>query len=108
MLGIARSLAERSQGVGAEVTLALAEAALDRSRADRAIAITGFCGPREADEEVGLVHFACAVRGQLPRQHICHFGDIGRRDVLDAAIAEALMLLCGLETPTRAGEEACG
>ena len=44
MLGIARSLAERSQGVGAEVTLALAEGALDRSRADLAIAITAFCG----------------------------------------------------------------
>lgn len=107
MLGIARSLAERSQGVGEEVTLALAKAALERSRADMAIAVTGFCGPREADEEVGLVHLACAVRGRLPRQRICHFGDIGRRAVLDAAVAEALMLLCGLAPPTRAGAEPC-
>ena len=95
MLGIPRDLAERSQGVGGEVTLELAEAALERSRADVAIAITGFCGPREDDEEVGLVHFACAARGQPTRHRIRHFGDIGRR-----AVAEALAILCEVEAPS--------
>src|SRR3546814_14823122 len=52
MLGISRALVESSQGVGASVTAGLAEAARDKSRADVAIAITGFCGPREGDEEV--------------------------------------------------------
>ena len=93
MLGISRSLAERSQGVGARVTAALAEAALDKSRADVAIAITGFCGPQEDDEEVGLVHLACAVHGRGTLSRTCHFGEIGRRAVLDAAVAEALTML---------------
>ena len=94
MLGISRALAERSQGVGASVTAALAEAALDKSRADVAIAITGFCGPREGDEEVGLVHLACAVHGRGILSRTCHFGEIGRRAVLDVAVAEALTMLC--------------
>lgn len=93
MLGIARPLAERSHGVSAAVTAALAAAALDMSRADIAIAITGFCGPREGDEEVGLVHLACAARGAAPGSRVCHFGDIGRRAVLDRSVAEALAIL---------------
>ena len=94
MLGISRALAERSQGVGTSVTAALAEAALDKSRADVAIAITGFCGPQEDDEEVGLVHLACAVHGRGILSRTCHFGEIGRRAVLDVAVAEALTMLC--------------
>lgn len=94
MLGVSRALAERSHGVSAEVTAALADAALDQSRADVAIAITGFCGPREGDEEVGLVHLACAARGRETLGRTCHFGEIGRRAVLDAAVAEALAMLC--------------
>ncbi len=94
MLGIARDLAERSNGVSEEVTVALAAAALDKSRADIAIAITGFCGPPEGDEEVGLVHLACAARGASPVIRVCHFGDIGRSAVLAGAVAEALTMMC--------------
>lgn len=93
MLGIPRDFAERSQGVNEDVTVALALAALDKSRAEAAIAITGFCGPQEGDEEVGLVHLACAARGASPATRVCHFGDIGRSAVLAGAVAEALTML---------------
>ncbi len=93
MLGIDRELAERTQGVSDAVTDALASAALDKSSADIAIAITGFCGPREEDEEVGLVYLASAQRGVGLDSRVCHFGDIGRRAVLDQAVAEALAML---------------
>jgi nicotinamide-nucleotide amidase len=93
MLGIDRGLAEYSQGVSDAVTNALANAALDKSSADIAIAITGFCGPRQEDEEVGLVHIACAGHGYGLESRVCHFGDIGRRAVLDRAVSEALAML---------------
>ncbi len=93
MLGIARSDAERCGGVNPEVTAALAAAALDAGHADIGIAITGFCGPQEDEEEVGLVHIAWARDGGQRGQTEFHLGDIGRRAVLDAAVAEALALL---------------
>jgi len=93
MLGIERDLAERAQGVSDAVTDALANAALGRSRADIAIAITGFCGPRQENEEVGLVYLACARRGARLESRVCHFGDTGRRAVLDRAVLEALAML---------------
>ena len=49
---------------------------------------------REGDEEVGLVHLACAVHGRGTLSRTCHFGEIGRRAVLDAAVAEAIAMLC--------------
>lgn len=94
MLGIERADAERFEGVNPEVTAALAAAALHASHADIGIAITGFCGPQQEDEEVGLVHIAWAMRGSRSGERTYHFGDIGRRDVLDGAVAEALGLLC--------------
>jgi nicotinamide-nucleotide amidase len=92
MLGIERADAERCEGVSLDVTVKLASAARRKSRADIAIAITGFCGPQEGKEEVGLVHIAWRGDGR-GGERTCHFGDIGRRQVLDAAVAEAVGLL---------------
>ncbi len=91
-LGIERAQAERCGGVTMEVTAELASAALRESRADIAIAITGFCGPQEDDEEVGLVHIAWRGEGR-GGETTFHFGDIGRRQVLDRAVAEAIDLM---------------
>ncbi len=93
LLGVDRADAERSKAVNSEVAEAMAAGALARSRADIAIGITGFCGPQEADEEVGLVYLACASRSGPPVLQECHFGDIGRQRVLDHAVAGALTLL---------------
>jgi nicotinamide-nucleotide amidase len=92
-LGVARRDAERNDAVNAEVAAAMAKGALKNSRADISIAITGFCGPQEKNEEVGLVFLACVDRHHGFRERICHFGDLGREAVLEQAVAEALMLM---------------
>lgn len=85
--------AERCEAVNPEVAEAMAAGALEKSPADFAIAITGFCGPREKDEEVGLVHLACATRKGRRFAQEYHFGDIGRAAVLDHAVAAALAMM---------------
>lgn len=92
LLGIERDLAERCEAVTAEVTAAMAEGALAHSHAQVAVAITGFCGPQEKDEEVGLLYVATAgAQGIKIEEH--HLGDIGREVVLDGAVAIALTML---------------
>lgn len=92
-LGVARCDAERNDAVNAAVAAAMAKGALKNSRADIAVAVTGFCGPQEKHEEVGLVFLACADRddGFWSREY--HFGDLGREAVLEQAVAEALTLM---------------
>lgn len=93
LLGVDRADAERHDAVNAEVAEAMAAGALDNSHADLAIALTGFCGPRQKDEEVGLVYLACGARDGRRLAQECHFGDIGREAVLDHAVAAALALM---------------
>ena len=93
MLGVDRGDVERCEAVNSDVAAAMAQGALANSRADIAIAVTGFCGPREGEEEVGLVHLARADRAGRLVQRECHFGDLGRRRVLDSAVAAALAMM---------------
>ena len=93
MLGVTRATAERCEGVNPEVAAAMASAALARSDADFAVAITGFCGPQEKNEEVGLIFLAIDGRDGTELRQECHFGDLGRQAVLDEAIAAALGLM---------------
>lgn len=90
LLDVARADAERSDAVNPEVAAAMARGALTKSCADVAISVTGFCGPREGREEVGLVFIGIAS-GDAVRVEDHHFGDIGRRNVLDQAVAAALL-----------------
>jgi competence/damage-inducible protein CinA C-terminal domain len=93
LLGVDRDDVERCEAVNSDVAAAMAKGALENSRADVAVAITGFCGPRQDDEEVGLVHLACADRAGRLAQRECHFGELGRRRVLDSAVAAALAMM---------------
>lgn len=92
MLGVSREDATRGGAVNPEVAAAMATAALRESRADLAVAITGFCGPREGSEEVGLVYIGVADVDAVRVQDF-HFADIGRRHVLDQAVAAALQIM---------------
>ncbi|PKP98881.1 MAG: hypothetical protein CVT74_09550 [Alphaproteobacteria bacterium HGW-Alphaproteobacteria-13] len=96
LLGVARADVERSDAVNPEVAESLARGALAHSEADLAIGITGFCGPQQRDEEVGLVYLAAAARGGAFTAQQFHFGDIGRERVLDRTVAAALALLATL------------
>ena len=83
--------------VSAEVAVAMAEGALEGSRADIAVAVTGVAGP-EPDEQrnpVGLVYFGCARRGEPSFHRKRDFGDRGRSAVRYAAAEEALAIVRG-------------
>jgi nicotinamide-nucleotide amidase len=78
LLHIARDVVDGCGAVSEEVARAMADGALKASRADIALAITGFAGPGAPDDEPGLVHFACARKGRATAHREEHFGDIGR------------------------------
>jgi nicotinamide-nucleotide amidase len=75
MLGVSMDLLEEKGAVCGEVAIAMAEGALERSRANIALSVTGFA---DKGEEPGLVHFACARKGRKTAHREEHFGPIGR------------------------------
>jgi nicotinamide-nucleotide amidase len=93
LLGIARAKVESCGAVSEEVAREMALGAVRRSRADIALAITGFAGPAGPGEEEGLVHFAYARRTGAVRHREEHFGPIGRQGVRIAALNVGLELL---------------
>jgi nicotinamide-nucleotide amidase len=95
MLGLEHRRVEECGGVAEDVARAMASAALERSGANLSVAITGFAGPREGDEEVGLVHLATATR-DITHHRALHLGDIGRGSVCEEAIKVALQMLIDL------------
>jgi nicotinamide-nucleotide amidase len=75
MLGIPMETILPGNAVTQEVAVAMAEGALERSRANVALAITGFA---DKGDEPGLVHFACARAGRRTMHREEHFGPGGR------------------------------
>jgi len=75
MLGVPMALIDEKGAVSREVALAMAEGALERSRANITLAVTGFA---DKGAEPGLVHFASARAGRKTSHREEHFGPIGR------------------------------
>ena len=75
MLGIPMETILPNDAVTQEVAVAMAEGALERSRANVALAITGFA---DKGDEPGLVHFGCARAGRATAHREEHFGPGGR------------------------------
>jgi nicotinamide-nucleotide amidase len=75
MLGVPMDLIEEKDAVSKEVAMAMAEGALERSRAHIALSVTGFA---DAGDEPGLVHFGCARAGRATAHREEHFGPGGR------------------------------
>lgn len=75
MLDVPAGMLERHGAVSKPVAIAMAEGALRHSGADIAVSITGFA---DAGDEPGLVHFACARKGDETRHREAHFGPVGR------------------------------
>ena len=75
MLGVPPELIAARGAVSKEVAVGMAEGALQRSRANIALAVTGFA---DRGEEPGLVHFACARAGRITAHREEHFGPGGR------------------------------
>ena len=93
LLGIEREILDRNEAVSETVARAMAEGALARSKADIAIAVTGFAGPAGDDHEEGLVHMALARRGTATAHRVEHFGAIGRGPVRVNSLKAMLEML---------------
>ena len=90
MLGVPMALIEEKGAVSREVAVAMAEGALERSRANIALSITGFA---DSGEEPGLVHFACARNGRKTDHREEHFGPIGRGKTRIACMRVAIEMM---------------
>jgi nicotinamide-nucleotide amidase len=75
MLGVPMDLIEEKGAVSREVAMAMAEGAVERSRANIALSVTGFA---DKGDEPGLVHFGCARAGRATAHREEHFGPGGR------------------------------
>jgi nicotinamide-nucleotide amidase len=68
----------------------MAEGALARSKANIALAITGFA---DKGDEPGPVHFACARAGRTSAHREEHFGPIGRGATRIAAMEVGIEMM---------------
>lgn len=93
LLGIPLDLIERENAVSEPVARAMAEGALQQSRADIALSVTGFAGRGGPDDEPGLVHFGCARKGGSTLHREMHYGDVGRGPVRIECLRAALKML---------------
>ena len=93
LLGIERDILDRNEAVSETVARAMAEGALARSKADIAIAVTGFAGPAGEGHEEGLVHMALARRDGETVHREEHFGAIGRGPVRVNSLKAMLEML---------------
>jgi nicotinamide-nucleotide amidase len=93
LLGIDPDILDRNEAVSEPVARAMAEGALARSRADIALAVTGFAGPAGEAHEQGLVHLALARRGAPTEHRVEHFGAIGRGPVRVKSLKTLLNML---------------
>jgi nicotinamide-nucleotide amidase len=75
MLGVPMDLIREKGAVSREVAIAMAEGAVERSRANIALSVTGFA---DTGDEPGLVHFGCARAGRATAHREEHFGPGGR------------------------------
>lgn len=95
MLGVPAALIATHGAVSEPVARAMAEGALSRSRAGITVALTGIAGPGGGSDSkpVGLVHLAAARAGH-PTLHLeRRYGDLGRKDIREAALRDALDLI---------------
>jgi nicotinamide-nucleotide amidase len=95
MLAVPAQLLAKHGAVSEEVALSMMKGALAASTANVSVAITGIAGPSggSAEKPVGLVHFACGIRGETPIHKMQSYGDIGRRAIRQLSVEHALQML---------------
>jgi len=95
MIGVPHAIIAAHGAVSEPAAAAMAKGALDHSAADVSVAVTGIAGPGggTADKPVGLVYFAAATRDGRVLQRQQRYGDIGRAQVRERSVVEALSLL---------------
>lgn len=102
MLGVRPETLRESGPVSRETVMEMALGALAKSRADVALAVSGWAeaGPSPGNE-AGLLWFAAARRGGSEQVRSERFGDVGRAAVRLGCLAVALeMLRTAIAAPT--------
>jgi len=94
LVGVPAVLIEEVGAVSAEVAMAMAQGALDRSNANVTAAVTGIAGPGggSKDKPVGLVFVAIASPQGLYVEEL-RLGDVGREAVRNQTAQAALEML---------------
>ncbi|MGB3625147.1 MAG: CinA family protein [Henriciella sp.] len=95
VLGIPGDMIADYGAVSEAVARLMAEGALEHSRANLSVAITGVAGPGGGTpmKPVGTVHIACARENKAVLHEACYFGDIGRDQVRLASLETALEMI---------------
>lgn len=111
LLDVSDDVLDTFGAVSIAVAWSMARGALEHSKADVAVAITGIAGPGGGSERkpVGTVVFARAKRGEDPHEVMAdtrEFGDLGRGGVrLQAALCALELLMPGASTEGSAEEQ---
>ena len=94
LIAVPRAILDAHGAVSVETAEAMAHGALDRSRADVALSVTGIAGPGggSSDKPVGLVFFGVARKG-APIRSVREIFAGDRAAIRRAAVTRALGLL---------------
>lgn len=97
VLGVAGDVLADYGAVSEPVARSMAEGAMEVSRANLAIAVTGIAGPGGGTpmKPVGTVHIACARENKAMVHEMLTLGDIGRHEVRMATLEAALNMIRG-------------
>lgn len=95
LLGVPGDLIADVGAVSEAVARMMAEGALEASRANIALSVTGIAGPGGATpmKPVGLVHFGVKTENGPILHRAERYGDLGRSEVRAAAVRTGLELL---------------
>ena len=95
VLGVAGDVLADYGAVSEPVARLMAEGAMEQSRANLAISITGIAGPGGGTpmKPVGTVHIACARENQAMTHEMLTLGDIGRHEVRMQTLEAALNMI---------------
>lgn len=95
ILGVAGDVIADYGAVSEPVARLMAEGAMEQSRANLAIAVTGIAGPGGGTpmKPVGTVHLACARENKAMLHEMLTLGDIGRHEIRMATVEAALNLI---------------
>ena len=94
LLGVPPEFLPHGGAVSQPTAIAMAEGAIQHSKADVAVSITGWAEDAgDPERPAGLVHFACARRGGYTHHRKAQFGDIGRGPLRIECLRVALKML---------------
>jgi nicotinamide-nucleotide amidase len=114
MLGVKATTLANFGAVSKETATAMAIGALEKAGVDLAVSITGIAGPGGATpgKPVGLVHLAVAARDGRILNRECRFGALGRSNVRQRSVVEALRMLTemarGPQDPAKSKRQPAG